>query len=257
VSLAANALLVSVAFIAGALNSIAGGGSFLSFPLMVFLGIPSVNANATNTVALWPGTLASTGAYRKSLNAKLLRRMVPLVLITLAGSLWGAVLLLKTHQRTFDHLVPWLLLLGTVLFTFRSTVNRWTSGHHPGQGPAAARVTWITMLQAALGIYIGYFGAGVGILMMPLLSMMGIEDIHAMSGVRMLLVTCGNAIAVTVFIVAHAVYWQQALIMMVGAIAGGYGGAYIAQKLEQRTVGYLVIAIGYCMSAYFFWRMYF
>jgi uncharacterized membrane protein YfcA len=257
VSLAANALLVSVAFIAGALNSVAGGGSFLSFPLMVFLGIPSINANATNTVALWPGTLASTGAYRKSLNATLLKRMLPLIVITLAGSLWGAVLLLKTHQRTFDHLVPWLLLLGTVLFTFRNTINRWASGRHPGQGPAAARVTWITVLQAALGIYIGYFGAGVGILMMPLLSMMGVEDIHAMSGLRMLLVTCGNAIAVMVFIVAHAVYWPQALIMMGGAIAGGYGGARLALRLRPQTVGLVVIAIGCSMSAYFFWKMYF
>lgn len=256
-SLSANALLLGVAFIAGALNSVAGGGSFLSFPLLVFLGIPSVNANATNTVALWPGTLASTGAYRKSLNADLLRRMLPLIVITLAGSLWGAVLLLKTHQRTFDHLVPWLLLLGTVLFTFRNTVTRWTSGRHPGQGPSTKRVTWITVLQAALGIYIGYFGAGVGILMMPLLSLMGVEDIYAMSGLRMLLVTCGNAIAVTVFIVAHAVYWPQALLMMVGAVAGGYGGAYMAQKLRPNTIGYMVITIGYAMSAYFFWHMYF
>lgn len=244
--------------IAGALNSLAGGGSFLSFPLLVFLGIPSVNANATNTVALWPGTLASTAAYRKAMSRELLKRMLPLTLITLAGSLVGAVLLLKTRQRTFDRLIPWLLLLGTVLFSFRATVARWTSTsdrrHQPGA--SSTTVTWVTLVQGALGIYIGYFGAGVGILMMPLLSLMGVENIHAMSGLRMLLVTCGNAIAVAVFILAHAIYWPQALLMMVGAVAGGYAGAWLAQKLDQRTVGYLVIAIGYGMSAYFFLRMY-
>lgn len=250
-------LLIAVAFIAGALNSIAGGGSFLSFPLLVFLGVPSVNANATNTVALWPGTLASTGAYRKALNADLLKRVMPLLFITLAGSLAGAILLLKTRQRTFDHLVPWLLLAGTVLFNFRSSVTRWVSRHQRGERPSAGKVSWVTLLQAPLGIYIGYFGAGVGILMLPLLSLMGVENIHSSSGLRTLLVTCGNAVAVAVFILAHAIYWPIALLMMVGAIAGGYAGAYFAQKLEPRTVGYLVIAIGYSMSAYFFWRMYF
>lgn len=246
-----------VAFIAGALNSIAGGGSFLSFPLLVFLGIPSVNANATNTVALWPGTLASTGAYRKALNADLLKRMLPLMGITLAGSLAGALLLLKTRQRTFDQLIPWLLLTGTVFFNFRNSVTRWVSQHQRGEAPSAGKVSWVTLLQAPLGIYIGYFGAGVGILMLPLLSLMGVENIYSMSGLRTLLVTCGNAVAVTVFILAHAIYWPVALMMMVGAVAGGYSGAWLAQKLSQRAVGYLVIAIGYGMSAYFFWRMYF
>ena len=255
-SLSANLLLVGVAFIAGALNSIAGGGSFLSFPLLVFLGVPSVNANATNTVALWPGTLASTGAYRKALNVELLKRMLPLTLITLAGSLVGAVLLLKTRQRTFDHLVPWLLLAGTLLFNFRVPVTRWVSRHHKGEMPSPGKVTWVTLLQAPLGIYIGYFGAGVGILMLPLLALMGVENIHSMSGLRTLLVTCGNAVAVAVFILAHAIYWPIALLMMVGAVTGGYAGAYLAQKLPPQTVGYLVIAIGYIMSAYFFWRMY-
>lgn len=258
-SLSANALLLSVAFIAGALNSVAGGGSFLSFPLLLFLGIPSVNANATNTVALWPGTLASTAAYRKAMSRELLLRMLPLTLITLAGSLAGAVLLLRTQQRTFDQLIPWLLLLGTVLFSFRASITRWTSasGRRQQQDAPAATHIWVTLMQGALGIYIGYFGAGVGILMMPLLSIMGVENIYAMSGVRMLLVTCGNAIAVAVFILAHAIYWPQALLMMVGAVAGGYAGAWLAQKMDQKTVGYLVIAIGYGMSGYFFWRTYF
>jgi uncharacterized membrane protein YfcA len=250
-------LLFGAALIAGALNSIAGGGSFLSFPVLLFLGIPSVNANATNTVALWPGTLASTGAYRKSLSLELLRRILPLAMSTLLGSLAGAWLLLHTRQRTFDKLVPWLLLAGTLLFSARGLVTRWASRSHESDRPSGATVTWITLAQGALGIYIGYFGAGVGIVMMPLLVMMGIDNIHSMSGVRTLVVTCGNAVAITVFIAAHAVLWPIVLVMTVGAIAGGYAGAYLAQKLQPKTVGYLVIAIGFSMSAYFFWRMYF
>jgi uncharacterized membrane protein YfcA len=249
-------LLFGVALIAGALNSIAGGGSFLSFPVLLFIGIPSVSANATNTVGLWPGTLASTGAYRKALSVDLLKRIVPLIIITLAGSLVGAKLLLKTRLATFDRLVPWLLLVGTVLFSFRSKVTSWVSRRGQQSGPSAWQVTWITVAQAALGIYIGYFGAGVGIVMLPLLSLMGIENIHSMSGVRTLLVTCGNTVAITVFILAHAVLWPMALVMMLGAIVGGYAGAYFAQKMQQKTVSALVIAIGWSMTAYFFWRMY-
>jgi uncharacterized membrane protein YfcA len=250
------ALLFGAALIAGALNSIAGGGSFLSFPLLLFLGIPSVQANATNTVALWPGTLASTGGYRKSLSGDLLRRMLPLVLSTLAGSLIGAWLLLHTRQRTFDKLVPWLLLGGTLLFSARDKVSGWASEGQESRDPSGKKVAWITLVQGLLGIYIGYFGAGVGIVMMPLLVLMGIDNIHSMSGIRTLLVTCGNAVAVTLFIAAHAVLWPIVLVMTVGAIVGGYAGAHFAQKMPPKKVGYLVIAIGFAMSAVFFWRMY-
>jgi uncharacterized membrane protein YfcA len=249
--------MFGAALIAGGLNSIAGGGSFLSFPLLLFLGIPSVNANATNTVALWPGTIASTGAYRKSLSAPLLKRMLPLMLITLAGSFVGAWLLLHTRQRTFDKLVPWLLLAGTLLFTFRSKVTTWVAGRQQAGGPSGGNVAWITLVQGVLGVYIGYFGAGVGIVMLPLLVLMGVDNIHSMSGLRTLLVTCGNAVAVAVFVVAHAVLWPVVLVMTLGAILGGYGGAYYAQKMQPKTVGYVVIAIGYGMTAFFFWKTYF
>jgi uncharacterized membrane protein YfcA len=250
------ALLFGAALIAGALNSIAGGGSFLSFPLLLFLGIPSVQANASNTVALWPGTLASTGAYRKSLSRDLLRRMLPLVLSTVAGSLAGAWLLLHTRQRTFDKLVPWLLLSGTLLFSTRDRVSGWVSGSQEGRDPSRKTVAWITLVQGLLGIYIGYFGAGVGIVMMPLLVLMGIDNIHSMSGIRTVLVTCGNAVAVTLFIAAHAVLWPIVLVMTLGAILGGYAGAHAAQMMPPKTIGYLVIAIGFAMSAVFFWRTY-
>jgi uncharacterized membrane protein YfcA len=256
VTLAEIALLLLVAAIAGALNSIAGGGSFVSFPTLVFLGLPSVSANATNTLGLWPGTMASVGAYRKAMNPAMLKSLVPLIVITLAGSLVGARLLLKTHVTTFDRLVPWLLLQGTVLFIFRARITGWAAQRRQQDGTSRWQVIGVTAAQAALGIYIGYFGAGVGIVMLPLLSLMGIENIHAMSGVRTFLVTCGNAVAIAVFIFARAIYWPQALLMMLGATAGGYAGAYFAQKMQPKTVGYLVIAIGAAMTVYFFWKTY-
>src|SRR5262249_41360082 len=163
-------------------------GSFVSFPTLVFLGLPSVNANATNTLGLWPGTMASAGTYRKAMSAAMLKRVIPLIAITLAGSLVGARLLLKTRVTTFDRLGPWLLLLGTLLFAFRDRINRWVAQRRPQSGPSLWQVMGVPVAQAALGIYIGYFGAGVGIVMLPLLSLMGIDNIHAMSGVRTFLV---------------------------------------------------------------------
>jgi uncharacterized membrane protein YfcA len=248
--------LAGVATVAGALNSIAGGGSFITFPTLLFMGIPSVPANATNTVALWPGTVASTGAYRRSLNAGLLRRMLPLIVITFLGGAAGAALLLKTRPATFDKLIPWLLLVATVMFSLGPRINVWMTGRHAAGGPSFVRVTGLTALQGILAIYLGYFGAGVGFVIMAVLAMMGLENIHSMNGLRTLLVTCGNAVAVIVFIAAGAVYWPQALLMLTGAALGGYTGAWYVQKLDPRKVRYFVICLGFGMAAYFFWKGY-
>lgn len=249
-------MLFGVATLGGLLNSIAGGGSFITFPTLLFMGIPSVNANATNTVALWPGTVASTGAYRKSLGRDLLRQMLPLIVITFLGGAVGAALLLKTRPATFDKLIPWLLLVATVMFNLGPRINAWVARHHTEGGPSLGRVTGVTLLQALLAIYLGYFGAGVGFVIMALLAIMGLDNIHAMNGLRTLLVTCGNAVAVIVFIVAGAVYWPQALLMLVGAAIGGYAGAWYVQKLDPRKVRYFVICLGYSMATYFFWKGY-
>jgi uncharacterized protein len=248
--------LFGAALLGGAINSVAGGGGFIAFPALLFSGMASINANATTTVALWPGTLASTGAYRKALNAELLKRILPLIVITFLGSLFGSTLLLRTRQSTFDHMVPWLLLGATVLFSFGGKIIAWINRHHTEAGPSLGRVLGITLLQLCVAIYIGYFGAGVGIVMLALLSMMGMENIHSMNGLKTLLATCGNAMAVIIFIFARAVFWPQALLMVVGAALGGYAGAWFAQKMDPRSVRYIVIAIGYSMTTYFFWRVY-
>ena len=247
-------LLFLAAAAGGTVNSVAGGGGFIAFPSLLFSGVPSINANATSTVALWPGTLASTGAYRKALSADLLKRILPLVIITFIGSIAGSILLLKTRQSTFDRMVPWLLLAATLLFSFSGKVTAWINRHHSEGGPSPLRVAGITLLQACVAVYIGYFGAGVGIVMLALLSMMGIENIHSMNGLKTLLATCGNAVAVVVFIIARAVFWPQAAVMIFGGALGGYVGAWYAQKMHPRTVRYVVIAIGCGMTAYFFWR---
>lgn len=257
-------LLSSVALVAGVANSIAGGGSFLTFPSLLFVGLPPVNANATNTVAVWPGILASTSAYRKSLGLPVLRFALPLIIVTLIGSILGAWLLLHTPQITFMKMVPWLLLGGTVLFIFGPRISRWGNRASTNQGasnaspdhvrPSLMKLSIITFAQLLAAIYIGYYGAGVGFLMLPLLSMMGIENIHTINGLRVLLATIGNAVAVVLFIVERAVIWPQALLMMGGAIVGGYAGAHYAQKLKPATVRYIVITIGSAMTAYFFWK---
>ncbi len=247
-------LLFGAAAAGGAVNSVAGGGGFIAFPSLLFTGMPPINANATSTIALWPGTLASTGAYRRALSPALLKRVMPLIVITFLGSFAGSFLLLKTPQQTFLKIVPWLLLGATLLFSFGGRITAWVSRHHAQHGPSVWAVVGITVLQAIAAIYIGYFGAGVGIVMLALLSMMGLENIHSMNGLKTLLATCGNAVAVVVFIFAHAVYWPQGLLMMVGAIIGGYGGAHYAQKLSPKSVRYIVIAIGSLMTVYFFWK---
>src|SRR5947209_13002149 len=161
-------LLFSAAVAGGAINSVAGGGAFVAFPALLFTGMPPVNANATNTIALWPGTLASTGAYRKALSWKLLKAFSPLIVITFLGSTAGAFLLLHTPQTTFMKMVPWLLLAATILFSFGSRMTAWIRQRHPIHGPGRATVISITFLQLCVAIYIGYFGAGVGIIMLAL-----------------------------------------------------------------------------------------
>jgi uncharacterized membrane protein YfcA len=174
--------------------------------------------------------------------------------VTLAGSFLGALLLLKTPQMTFMKMVPWLLLVGTILFAFGSKISAWANRRHAEHGPSAAMIAGIGFVQLLVGIYIGYYGAGVGFIILPLLSMMGIEDIHAMNGLRTLLATSGNAVAVVLFIVARAVIWPYALLMMGGAIVGGYAGAHYAQKMKPATVRKIVILIGAAMTVYFFWK---
>jgi uncharacterized membrane protein YfcA len=246
--------LFFAAFVGGAVNSEAGGGSFISFPALLFTGMAPIAANATNTLALMPGTLSSAVAYRNKFTPEARRLLVPLLATGIVGGLIGARILLRTPQSTFLHLVPWLLLGATLLFLMGGRITafiRARAGHGTGSRVLTAAGF---VLALVLSIYIGYFGAGVGILVLSLLALMGMEDIHAMNGVKVLLVSLVNCVAVITFIFERVIVWPQALLMLVGAAVGGYGGAYYAQKMDPKHVRWLVIAVGFGMSTYFFLR---
>jgi uncharacterized protein len=246
--------LFFAAVIAGTLNAVAGGGSFISFPALLFVGVPAVPANATNTVALWPGLAASTLAYLKRLNVPL-RLLVPLLVTSIAGGWAGALLLLKTPQHTFLHLVPWLLLSGTLLFAFGNSI-RTVAGKsaavddlHTLSPMAIALSSFVELLVA---IYGGYFGAGIGFITLAMLTALGMRDIHAMGAIRTLLAATINAVAVLTFILAGAVWWRECVVMIAGALTGGWFGARFAQTADPRKVRIVIIALGLTMSAYFF-----
>jgi uncharacterized membrane protein YfcA len=247
------AFLFAVAFIAGVLNSVAGGGSFLSFPALIFTGMPPINANATNTAALWPGTAASVAAYRQVISGHK-REFLPLVLTGITGGLLGAVVLLRTPQATFMKMIPWLLLSATLLLTFSRQITRTLGPLMPGEGdrPSRKGILAGAVVQLCIAIYIGFFGAGAGILMMAMFAIMGVRSIHTINGLRTMLATICNGVAIIAFIYAGAIVWPQALLMLVGAALGGYGGAWYAQKLPPRFVRWFAITTGFIMTAWFF-----
>jgi uncharacterized membrane protein YfcA len=247
-------LLFFAAAIAGTLNAVAGGGSFVSFPALLFLGVPAVPANATNTVALWPGLAASAVAYLKRLNAPA-RLLVPLLVASVAGGWAGAVLLLKTPQHTFLHLIPWLLLSGTLLFAFGNSMR--SLAGRSAEIDDLHSLSWTAISVSAfvellIAIYGGYFGAGIGFIMLGMFTALGMRDINAMGAMRTLLAATINAAAVLTFILAGAVLWPIFLVMTAGGLAGGWFGAHYAQKADPRHVRAFVITLGLAMSAYFF-----
>jgi len=245
-------LLFAAAVIAGAINSVAGGGSFISFPTLLFIGIPPVNANATNTVALWPGQVASIGAYRGELEKLPWRQIMPLLITGILGGIFGAWVLLKTPQNTFLRLVPWLLLIATLIFTFSGRITQWvrrrTAEHHTTEFATTRGV----LIQVFIAFYIGYFGAGAGILILAMLAFLGMDQIHTMNALKALLTTVSNGVAMLLFVVSHAVYWPETILMIIGSTLGGYFGAHFAQKTKPENVRRIVIAIGFILTGYFF-----
>ncbi len=246
------ALLFGIAVVSGAMNAVAGGGSFLSFPALLLVGVPPIQANATNTLALWPGILGSVGAYRNELRGPEARRVLfPLLATSLVGGLLGAVTLLITPPTTFLHLIPYLLLAATLLFAFSSKI---TSALKPHGGEAALSTKGGAAAQFFVAFYIGYFGAGAGILMMALLALLGMTHIHRINAYKTVQNATCNGIAILAFIAKGVIYWKHAGIMVLGSMLGGYYAAHYAQRMKQEHVRWIVIAIGFGMTAYFFWK---
>lgn len=246
--------LFFAAVIGGALNAVAGGGTFVSFPALLATGVPAVQANATNTVALWPGLAASMGAYVRRLDVPR-RLLVSLLLTSIIGGATGSLLLLNTPQRVFLHLVPWLLLAGTLLFAFGNTI-RTVAGRSAAATDLRSMswqvITVTSFVELLIAIYGGYFGAGIGLITLGMLAALGMRDINAMGAIRTLLAVVINAAAVLMFILARAVFWPHCLVMVVGSLVGGWFGAHYAQKADPRKLRRVVISIGMAMSAYYF-----
>lgn len=244
--------LVAASFIAGWINAMAGGGSFISFPAMLAIGVPPIQANATNTVALWPGQLTSVWALRTDLR----RDLVAVVLTaSVVGGVGGAVILLRTPQITFLHLVPWLLLGASVLFGVSGPVSRWlrrrSNRPHVQHTPPILILFFVII---PVTFYIGYFGAGAGFLLMSALALFGIDDMNSLNSLKVLAACTSNFCAVVTFIFGGAIVWHYCLVSMVFAGVGGYVGAQYARRMNPAVLRAVVVTTGCVMAAYFFWR---
>jgi uncharacterized protein len=251
-------LVVLAAAVGGVMNSIAGGGTLVTFPALVALGLPPRVANATSTVALWPGAVSSMFGYRGHLSGTdsrgwLLHFTVP----SLVGGAAGGWLLLVTSPRSFDRLVPFLVLGATILFMAQPMLlRRFLATPGVGDGPAGSRLPlWLFYgMQFGVGVYGGYFGAGIGIMMLATLGLMGLTNIHQMNGIKNWGGLCMNAVAATLFAVSGIVNWPVALAMAVGGLLGGYAGSRLAQRVGQTPVRHAVVGIGLASFVWLFLR---
>ena len=248
--------LIVASFLGGALNAVAGGGSFLSFPAMLAVGLGPIQANATNTVALWPGQLTSIAGYRDEV-MKHKRLAVMMAIAGLIGGSVGAIILLNTPAKTFLNLVPWLLLFAALVFALSGPVMKQIQ-RRTGSSKArteAPRNYWpLVFATVVVCFYIGYFGAGAGFLIITLLSVFGFEDLNEMNAMKVVSTTMANGMACILFAFSGKVEWRYCLAAMVTCAIGGYLSARISQKLDQRFLRALVVFIGLGMAAYFFWR---
>lgn len=247
---AEDALLLAASFVAGIINSVAGGGSLITFPALVFCGRDPILANATNSVTLWPGSLAAMLGLRSELAGArpwLVRLGVP----SLVGGALGAVLLLRTPSPVFAALVPWLVLFATVVFALQGPILH---GLRRGRRPTTdgPHVEWWiggALFQLAVSIYGGYFGAGMGIMMLAGLGLLGFTDVHQMIGIRNVCAVAINGIAALYFVAGGVVHWPDVLVLTLGQIAGGYSGARLARRLGPTFIRRFVIAVGLAMTA--------
>jgi uncharacterized protein len=246
------AWLVAASLIAGVMNAMAGGGSFVSFPAMLAIGVAPIQANATNTVALWPGQLTSVAALREDLR----RDLLPVICAaSILGGVSGAVVLLNTRQITFLHMVPWLLLVASVLFGISGPVSRWlktrSAEPHIERSPKLVPLFFVLL---PVCFYIGYFGAGAGFLIMSALAFFGVEEMHQLNSLKVLAACLSNFCAVVTFVLSGAVVWHYCLISMLFAGAGGYVGAQYARRMNADVLRIIVVVTGVAMAVYFFWR---
>jgi uncharacterized membrane protein YfcA len=248
--------LALAAFIGGLVNSVAGGGGFIAFPALLKAGLLPIQANATNTVALWPGQFTSIAGYREDLK-KNLRLVVPVMIVAAIGGLAGSLTLLHGSQHSFLRLVPYLFLLGATSFALSGPIRRrmlrqiMESTQHPERH---RRIHMVALLISLLAItyYIGYFGAGAGLLTMSALSLCGVERIAEINALKTVITTTANAVACGTFIVCAAVEWRYCWMMMIACAIGGYTGARNARRISDRVLRPVIVALGFGLAIFFF-----
>lgn len=251
-------VLMLAGCVAGFMNSIAGGGTLVTFPALIFVGLPSIIANATSTVALLPAAIASAAGYRRNLPAvsRWLKIFAP---VSLFGGLLGGILLVQTPSKVFDGLVPFLILFATILFMAHSSFTRFFGNRAATAHTMTPPRTWLAgaaVFQFGVAVYGGYFGAGIGILMLASLGMLGFEDVHHMNTLKVLMGFLINVVAAVYFIACGLIRWEHAGIMAVGTIIGGYAGAHIALRIPQSRVRMMITSIGLVISAVMFYKQF-
>jgi uncharacterized protein len=246
-------LLFTTAFVAGGLNAVAGGGSFITFPTLIFTGVSPIAANATNNTALWVASLASVGAYRRDLDVER-RTMLILGTTSLVGGLLGSLALLSTSADVFKKLIPYLLLVATCVFIGGESFKKWLQSFRQTSSPQAIPLVYLVIAQLFISIYGGFFGAGIGILMLATLTFFNLKNIHAMNALKTFLGACINGIAIVPFLFAGIILWQQAILMAVGASLGGYIIASSARKVSPQIIRRFVSIVAISMTVYFFVR---
>ena len=249
-------ILFIAGFLGGILNSIAGGGSFITFPALLFAGVPPISANATNTFASCSGYMSGTWAFRKDL-AEIKEQLPRFILISLLGGISGAWLLLQTPEASFEMAVPWLLLFATLLFIFGGQLNRSlkklsTKHRHASSAGAALLI----MLLFGVCIYGGFFNAGLGIISLSYLALAGHTDINRMNGLKLLISTFVSLIAIVLFAYDGVIAWYEGSIVLVGTVLGGYMAAHLSRRLPQQLVRNFVIIASIGITLYFFYDVY-
>lgn len=250
--------LAAAAGVAGMINAVAGGGTLLTFPALLFFGTPPLTANATSTLALVFGTAGSLYGFRRQIASvkTWLKRFLP---VSLLGGLAGGILLTRTREAVFAKMVPFLILFATILFLAQGAFRRF-AGFAAKSEPAASlhpRAVWVAILfQFCVAVYGGYFGAGIGILMLASLGCLGLTDIHEMNAVKTVLSSIINQVAAIYFIFAGLIDWPKTLVMTAGAVAGYFLGAHYSQRIPQQRVRQIITGVGFVMSAVMFYKQF-
>ena len=254
--------VIVASFLAGSLNAVAGGGSFISFPAMLSVGLGPIQANATNTVAIWPGQVTSIAGYRDEVR-KHKRLATKMAVAGLVGGSAGAIILLNTPAQTFLNLVPWLLLFAALIFALSGPITKQIQRMKgkkaqigdPDDETGPKQIHWVlVVVTTVVCVYLGYFGAGAGFLIISLLSLFGFEDLNEMNAMKVVSTTMANGMACILFAISGKVEWRFCLAAMVTCAVGGYLSARVSQRLNPKFLRALVVCVGLAMAAYFFWR---